>query len=890
MSRRWRNLAFCENITTTLDIRRTEQCLEVLASTYWFQRRGDSSPNMSSRVRGVRLRKVHMGFAAKAFCIHSNGDRFHSTRRMSNMRGNSYVSMVADGLTKFVVAKPCKTMKPSEAIARLSEVFGEFGTPRRGVTDQSKAFKSKELQAFVTDKGIRHVMNAVATPRANGQVERANRTIVEALSSTAETEGAMDEALPDVVWGLNHTLNASTRFAPACLMFSHSRSRVADLAGELASDQLLVIGENGVPRNTANVPGYTAALGEAYVPGVEIVNRTDSSPKRMLARPVDDALSQVVGSEALGPAGAVISTQAGETDQPMAGENNHTMAGVGDADLVIAGGSNTAMAGSGEMISTATAGSGEAINAAKAGSSVIVDTAKMSRGEINTATAGGQKRVNLGNDSIDTNREVQGDDPAQESPTAGVTRKKRKTAGGRGRRWRPEVTRRSERLLQRTLTTDMAKTSGMTRKAVEGDFHKTSIGVTRGQADQVGKSTHMAGDPPMSGVAHDQAGQASGRTQLTMDGDVHIEHGEARGQARASGGTALSGDALGRGCHTAASNACGSVDSYARDSASTVLDPDVLRDALMSTESRVPLSTADTCGEMNRRRLYESSIGTQTDVCGETSSRLRHRGCIGTGCEFCLASSLSQRCQEFWPQLEACGESLHVSRGSSIGVGVCGGDLRTVRQSSIGSTRQHRRMAMASGDSKTKEQVCSTPAKAKGSDNIHERRIQALANISQAGRRMKMRYDKGRKVAVSYKTGDLVLWRNAATLQVGGGHSHKLANRFDRPYRVSKRLGNDRKHHRGDKRRWPNVKRRAYHPGLKPVLVLGRGAACPSGGARNGEYYLGGRRGMAASSSFKTLGELHDEPLEDEVLARLKMAAANFLAEGGQEWRVRTAH
>ncbi|VEN44999.1 unnamed protein product [Callosobruchus maculatus] len=492
---------------------------------------------------------------------------------------------------------------------------------------------------------------------------------------------------------------------------------------------------------------YTAALGEAYVPGVEIVNRTDSSPKRMLARPVDDALSQVVGSEALGPAGAVISTQAGETDQPMAGENNHTMAGVGDADLVIAGGSNTAMAGSGEMISTATAGSGEAINAAKAGSSVIVDTAKMSRGEINTATAGGQKRVNLGNDSIDTNREVQGDDPAQESPTAGVTRKKRKTAGGRGRRWRPEVTRRSERLLQRTLTTDMAKTSGMTRKAVEGDFHKTSIGVTRGQADQVGKSTHMAGDPPMSGVAHDQAGQASGRTQLTMDGDVHIEHGEARGQARASGGTALSGDALGRGCHTAASNACGSVDSYARDSASTVLDPDVLRDALMSTESRVPLSTADTCGEMNRRRLYESSIGTQTDVCGETSSRLRHRGCIGTGCEFCLASSLSQRCQEFWPQLEACG--------------------------------------------------------------------------------------------------------------------------------------------------WPNVKRRAYHPGLKPVLVLGRGAACPSGGARNGEYYLGGRRGvsyMAASSSFKTLGELHDEPLEDEVLARLKMAAANFLAEGGQEWRVRTAH
>nr|CAI5834888.1 unnamed protein product [Callosobruchus analis] len=140
-----------------------------------------------------------------------------------------------------------------------------------------------------------------------------------------------------------------------------------------------------------NIEEYMAALGEAYVPGAEIVNRTDNCPKRMLTRPVDDALSQVVGSEALGPAGTVISTQAGETDQPMAGEiYNRTMAGASVADLVIAGGSNTATAGRG----------------------VIVDTAKASSGAINAATAGGQKRVNLSNDSIGTNREVRGDDLA----------------------------------------------------------------------------------------------------------------------------------------------------------------------------------------------------------------------------------------------------------------------------------------------------------------------------------------------------------------------------------------------------------------------------------------------------------------------------------------------
>nr|CAI5837610.1 unnamed protein product [Callosobruchus analis] len=280
-------------------------------------------------------------------------------------------------------------------------------------------------------------------------------------------------------------------------------------------------------------------------------------PKRMLTRPVDDALSQVVRSEALVPAGTVIPTKAGETDQPMADDVcNHTMAGEGVADLVIAG-------------------------------------------ESNAATASGQKRVNLGNDSIGTNREVRGDNLAQESPTAGVTRKKRKMAGGH--RWRPEVTRRSERLLQRTLTTVGAKTSGMTRMAVESDFHESSTGATRGQADQAGKSTHTAGDPPTSGEAHDQAGHLSGRTQSAMDGDVHNEHGDARGQPRASGGTALSGEALGYvGSYATASNACRSMNSDARDAAGTALDSDALREVIADSGARVPPNTVDTCDRQNK--------------------------------------------------------------------------------------------------------------------------------------------------------------------------------------------------------------------------------------------------------------------------------------------------
>lgn len=57
---------------------------------------------------------------------------------------------------------------------------------------------------------------------------------------------------------------------------------------------------------------------------------------------------------------------------------------------------------------------------------------------------------------------------------------------------------------------------------------------------------------------------------------------------------------------------------------------------------------------------------------------------------------------------------------------------------------------------------------------------------------MKERYDKSRKVATHYKIGDLILWKNAATSKAGVGVGHKLANKFDGPYRISKALANDR--------------------------------------------------------------------------------------------------
>lgn len=83
------------------------------------------------------------------------------------------------------------------------------------------AFTGKALAEFLAGRGVKHVLNAIATPRANGQVERQNRTLLNAIEASAISEVDWDEGLNEIVWGLNHTVNQSSGFSPTQLMFAH---------------------------------------------------------------------------------------------------------------------------------------------------------------------------------------------------------------------------------------------------------------------------------------------------------------------------------------------------------------------------------------------------------------------------------------------------------------------------------------------------------------------------------------------------------------------------------------------------------------------------------------------------------------------------------------------
>ena len=78
----------------------------------------------------------------------------------------------------------------------------------------------------------------------NGQVERQNRTIISAIGASTECESWWDEKLSEIVWGMNHCVNASTGFSPAQLMFSHSSGVVVDLSGGAQESVMVEGGES----------------------------------------------------------------------------------------------------------------------------------------------------------------------------------------------------------------------------------------------------------------------------------------------------------------------------------------------------------------------------------------------------------------------------------------------------------------------------------------------------------------------------------------------------------------------------------------------------------------------------------------------------------------------
>lgn len=129
--------------------------------------------------------------------------------------------VIVDAFTKFIFIKPVRNTNTQNVIRILDDIFYTFRVPDRLISDRGSCYTSNAFRKYCYHKGIKHILNAVASPKSNGQVERYNRTILNSLKAQnlRHDERDWDNQIGRVQWGLNNSVQKTTGRRPTEVMF-----------------------------------------------------------------------------------------------------------------------------------------------------------------------------------------------------------------------------------------------------------------------------------------------------------------------------------------------------------------------------------------------------------------------------------------------------------------------------------------------------------------------------------------------------------------------------------------------------------------------------------------------------------------------------------------------
>jgi len=136
-----------------------------------------------------------------------------------------FVFVLIDKFSKWIEYMPLVKATSEKAAEFLNQIIHRFGVPNSIITDLGTQFTGTTFWDFCNDRGIVIKYVSVAHPQANGQVERANEMIIDALKKRLYTEndrapGRWMKELPAVVWGLRTQTSRNTGVSPYFMVYS----------------------------------------------------------------------------------------------------------------------------------------------------------------------------------------------------------------------------------------------------------------------------------------------------------------------------------------------------------------------------------------------------------------------------------------------------------------------------------------------------------------------------------------------------------------------------------------------------------------------------------------------------------------------------------------------
>ncbi|GJV50126.1 reverse transcriptase domain-containing protein [Tanacetum coccineum] len=127
-------------------------------------------------------------------------------------RGNKYILMAVDYLSKWVEAKALPTNDTRVVVKILKYLFARFGTPCAIISDRGTHFCNDQFTKVMLKYGVTHRLATAYHPQTSGQVEVSNRGLKRILERTVgENRASWSDKLDDALWAFRTAFKTPIR-------------------------------------------------------------------------------------------------------------------------------------------------------------------------------------------------------------------------------------------------------------------------------------------------------------------------------------------------------------------------------------------------------------------------------------------------------------------------------------------------------------------------------------------------------------------------------------------------------------------------------------------------------------------------------------------------------
>ena len=193
-------------------------------------------------------------------------------------KSNEHILMMIDQFSKWCECIPLPSQDAEHtATAALNEFFNRFGCPLTIFSDQGRNFESKLFQSVCELLHIHETKTTSYRPDSNGQIERYNRTLMDAVRCFVDKQqNDWDVYLPQLASALRSSVCRSTGFTANRLMLGRELTGPWDVVFNAPVNNL-----------SENVDEYVVRLEKAMVTSYEMARNCLMPNQKLMKKDYD---------------------------------------------------------------------------------------------------------------------------------------------------------------------------------------------------------------------------------------------------------------------------------------------------------------------------------------------------------------------------------------------------------------------------------------------------------------------------------------------------------------------------------------------------------------------------------------------------------------------------